>query len=309
MHLGFLEGENIDIVRLKVCEDAIKARTDGVDVPGCDPHKPTLPTGSRKSAEVTTLALMGTALITGASSGLGLEFAWQLAAARHDLVLVARDQKRLTEHADRLRAAAGVEIEVIKADLAKRPQLKVVAERLAATEKPVGLLVNNAGFGTSTSFADTAIADSERALDVMVRAVMVLSHAAMGQMIQRARGAILNVSSVAGYMANGTYSAAKAWVTSFTESLAVELSGTGVTATALLPGRTRTEFHSRAGIDSSRYPEIVWLSAAEVVTTALADVRRGAVLSTPSVRYGVAGHLARHAPRGLIRAISQPYGR
>jgi len=252
---------------------------------------------------------MGTALITGASSGLGLEFAWQLAAAHHDLVLVARDHKRLAEHADRLRAAAGVDIEVIKADLSKRTQLKLVADRLAATDKPVGLLVNNAGLGTSTSFTQTPIADSERALDVMVRAVMLLCHAAAQQMVARARGAILNVSSVAGYMTDGTYSAAKAWVTAFTESLAVELSGTGVTATALLPGRTRTEFHSRAGIDCSRYPEIAWLSASEVVARGLADVRRGVVLSTPSARYAVAGQLARHAPRWAVRAISQPYGR
>ena len=248
---------------------------------------------------------MGTALITGASAGLGLEFAWQLATARHNLVLVARDATRLEEHAGRLRAAAGVDVEVLQADLADRVQLDRVAERLGADRRPIGLLVNNAGFGASSSFTETPLAESERALDVMIRAVMVLSRAAADHMAPRGHGAILNVSSIAGYMASGVYSATKAWVTTFSESLATELSGTGVTVTALLPGLTRTEFHSRAGIDTSRHPDFAWLSAAEVVSCALSDVRRGAVLSTPSCGYSLAIGLARLAPRWLIRSISQ----
>ncbi|MDR0505072.1 MAG: SDR family NAD(P)-dependent oxidoreductase [Bifidobacteriaceae bacterium] len=252
---------------------------------------------------------MGTAMITGASSGLGLEFAWQLAAARHDLVLVARDQAKLTAHGDRLRAAAGVDVQIIRADLSKRTQLNKLVERLEDTSKPVGLLVNNAGFGYASAFLDTPISQSEQAMDVMMRAVMVLSQAAAKQMVARGRGAILNVSSIATYTAAGPYSAAKAWVTSFTESLAVELSGTGVSATAVLPGLTRTDFHARAGIDVERFPELAWLNPSDVVARALADVRRGAVLSIPSVRYGLLGQLAHIAPRWLIRAVSVPWQR
>jgi short-subunit dehydrogenase len=249
---------------------------------------------------------MGTALITGASSGIGLEFAWQLAAARHNLVLVARDENRLNQHADRLRSAAGITVEVLPADLSHQTHIRRVADRLAATEQPIGLLINNAGYGGPLGFLETPLTESERALTVMVRAVMELSHAAAGPMTERGRGAICNISSVAAYMASGTYSAAKAWVLAFTEGLAVELSGTGVTATAVLPGLTRTEFHQRAQLDYSRIPDIAWLNPSDIVTQALADIRRGIVVSTPSVRYGLLGQIAKHTPRWLIRALSGP---
>lgn len=248
---------------------------------------------------------MGTALITGASAGLGLEFAWQLATAHHDVVLVARDAERLERLAAQLRAAAGVHAEVLPADLSVREDVERVAERLRATERPVGLLVNNAGHGTGDAFVGSDVARQEAALDVMVRAVLVLSHAAAGAMVERGRGAILNVSSIAALTAFGTYSAHKAWVRVFTEGLAVELRGTGVTATALCPGLVHTEFHERAGLDRTEYPEIAWLNADSVVAAALADVRRGAVISTPSLRYGLVAEVARLLPRAAIRALSE----
>ncbi|MDR1799823.1 MAG: SDR family NAD(P)-dependent oxidoreductase, partial [Bifidobacteriaceae bacterium] len=226
---------------------------------------------------------MGTALVTGASSGLGVEFAWQLATARHGLVLVARDQARLDRLAARIRSAAGVDVEVLPADLAVPSDVAQVTARLAASVRPVGLLVNNAGYGLGEPFLETAIEQQADLEAVMVHAVMVLSHAAARAMVPRGRGAILNVSSIAAYTA-GTYSAHKAWVKTFTEGLAQELRGTGVTATALLPGLVRTEFHQRAGLDYSHYPACVWLKPRPVVARALADVRRGAVLSTPSAR-------------------------
>src|SRR5690606_25044936 len=173
---------------------------------------------------------MATALITGASAGLGLEFAWQLATARHDVVLVARDAERLERLAGQLHAAAGVRAEVLSADLSERDQVERVAERLRDRDRPVGLLVNNAGFALGQPFVGGHLTAHERGLDVMVRAVMVLSHAAVTAMVDRGRGAILNVSSVAALTAMGTYSADKAWVRVFTEGLAVELRGTGVTA-------------------------------------------------------------------------------
>ena len=247
---------------------------------------------------------MATALITGASAGLGLEFAWQLATARHDVVLVARDAERLDRLAGQLRAAAGIRAEVISADLSDRAQTEQVADRLRDRDRPVGLLVNNAGFGVGGRFVGGDLAAHERGLEVMVRAVMVLSHAAAEAMTERGRGAILNVSSIAALTAVGTYSADKAWVRVFTEALAVELKGTGVTATALCPGLVHTEFHERAGIDREAYPELAWLNADAVVAAALADVRRGAVISTPSLRYGLVTQVARLLPRTAIRAIS-----
>jgi short-subunit dehydrogenase len=248
---------------------------------------------------------MGIALITGATSGLGLEFAWQLATARHDLVVVARDAARLEALAGQVRAAAGVDVEVLPADLAIREEVERVAERLRRDDRPVGLLVNNAGFGLGTAFVGSDIADQERALDVMVRAVLVLSHAAAEQMTARGRGAILNVSSVASLMAGGTYSAHKAWVRTFTEGLASELRGTGVTATVVCPGLVRTEFHERAGIDLDSAPEALWLRADRVAAEALAAVRRGAVINTPSKRYRVVAGTIRSLPRAAVRAIDR----
>ncbi|WP_426593293.1 SDR family NAD(P)-dependent oxidoreductase [Cellulomonas sp. McL0617] len=248
---------------------------------------------------------MGTALITGASSGLGLEFAWQLATAKHDVVLVARDEERLARLAGQLEAAAGIHAEVIVADLSNRADVERVAERLRSDERPVGLLVNNAGLGLNQQFVGGDLAREEAALAVMVDAVLVLSHAAASAMVARGRGAILNVASVAALLASGTYSAHKAWVRSFTEGLAVELADTGVTATALCPGFVHTEFHARGAIDVSAYPEIAWLNAEDVVAKGLADVRRGVVISTPSVRYSLASAVVRVSPRSAIRRFGR----
>ncbi|WP_029251898.1 SDR family NAD(P)-dependent oxidoreductase [Paraoerskovia marina] len=247
---------------------------------------------------------MGTALITGASAGLGLEFAWQLAAARHDLVLVARDVERLERLAAQLYAAAGVHVEVLPADLSVAEDVERVADRLRATERRVGLLVNNAGYGLHQRFVTGDVDEELAALDVMVRAVMVLSRAAAEQMVEHGRGAILNVGSVAALMTSGTYSAHKAWVRTFTEGLAVELAGSGVSATVLCPGFVHTEFHGRAKMRMDAYPEVVWLRPDAVVARALADVRRGAVISTPSIRYSMASGLLRLLPRGAVRGIS-----
>ncbi|WP_418275144.1 SDR family NAD(P)-dependent oxidoreductase [Isoptericola jiangsuensis] len=255
---------------------------------------------------------MGTALVTGATAGLGLEFAWQLATARHDLVIVARDVDRLEQVAGQIRAAAGVTVEVLPADLSVPDDVARVAERLAVTgdvpddaRRPVGLLVNNAGFAPAQRFVGGDVEVELRAIDVMVRAVVQLSHAALGAMTGRGRGAVLNVASVAALTTGGTYSAAKAYVRSFTEGLAADLAGTGVTATALCPGFVRTEFHDRAGLDMTDVPEIGWLDAPYVVAQALADVRRGTVVSTPSVRYKAGSALLRVLPRPAVRAIGR----
>ncbi len=249
---------------------------------------------------------MGTALITGASSGLGLEYAWQLAAARHNLVLVARREDRLAALADEIRQVAGVRVEVLARDLARRDDLGDVAARLHAEAAPVGLLVNNAGFGLGQSFVGGDLAREEEALDVLVRAVLVLSHAAATAMVARGHGAILNVSSVAAHTVMGTYAAHKAWVKSFTEGLAAELRTTPVTATVVLPGLVRTNFHAAAGLKADTWPDVGWLSAEDVVSASLDAVRRGRVVCTPSLMYKVAAGLLHAAPRWAVRATTGP---
>lgn len=248
---------------------------------------------------------MTTALVTGATAGIGREFAVQLAARGDDLVLVARDVTRLEALAAELRAAHGVAVEVLPADLSDRGQTALVAARLTSAEEPVDVLVNNAGYSLKKRFLDNDVADEEALFDVLARAVLVLSHAAGNAMRARGHGAIINVSSVASFMTSGTYSAEKSFVTVFTEGLAAELGGTGVTATALCPGFTHTEFHERADVDMSRLPEFVWLEAPRLVRDALADVERGRVVSVPGRRYKVAVAALRILPRPLVRAQSR----
>lgn len=244
---------------------------------------------------------MTTALVTGASAGIGLAFAQRLAREGSDLVIVARDRARLDRLARELRSAHGVEVEVLVADLSDRAATGEVCDRLADRDRPVDLLVNNAGFGLRASFLDNDLAEEEAGLDVMVRAVMMTCHAAGRAMRERGRGAILNVSSVASFIANGTYSADKAFVTVFSESLASELAGTGVTVTALCPGFTRTEFHDRARMKVSALPEWLWLDADAVVQQALTDVAAGKVISVPGVQWKVVTTAVRALPRPLVR--------
>ncbi|HEX8498483.1 MAG TPA: SDR family oxidoreductase [Actinomycetales bacterium] len=250
-----------------------------------------------------------TALVTGATAGIGLSFARRFAAEGYDLVLVARDAVRLGAVAQELRTAYGREVEVISADLADREQVQRVADRLADDQRPVDVLVNNAGFGLGHGFVSGEVHDEERMLDVLCRAVLVLSHAAARSMRRRRRGAIINVSSVSGFVAMGTYSAAKAWCTAFSEGLAGELAPDGVTVTALCPGFVRTEFHQRAGMNMSRLPALAWLDSDDLVHACLADVRRGKVVSVPSLPYSVLVAVVRHAPRALVRRGSHAVSR
>jgi short-subunit dehydrogenase len=246
---------------------------------------------------------MATALVTGGTSGIGAEFARQLAARGWDLVLVARDATRLDETAAALRAT-GRRVEVLSADLGDRSDVDRVAARLADDASPVELLVNNAGFGVHTPLTSEDVATHDAAFEVMVRSVLVLSGSAARAMRLRGRGRIVNVSSTAGFMTMGGYSAIKAWVTSFSESLSVELAGTGVGVTVLLPGWVKTEFHQRAGIRSSSIPNALWLGAEPLVAACLRDVDDNKVVSMPTVRYRVLFWLVRHAPRSLVRRVS-----
>lgn len=243
---------------------------------------------------------MGTALITGATSGIGLAFARTLARRGHDLVLVARDRERLDVVAAELRGHR-VEVDVLVADLADRAQLATVEERLRA--RPVEILVNNAGFGVPQKFSTGDLEAEQQMLDVLVTAVMRLTHAALPGMIARGSGAVLNVSSVAGWITGGTYSAAKAWVTVFSESLSIELAGTGVHVTAVCPGYTHTEFHQRASMEMDAVPEWMWLDTQDVVDRALVDVRKGRPVSVAGTQYKALSLAAQYLPRPLVRAL------
>ena len=245
--------------------------------------------------------LRGRALVTGGTSGLGLEFARALAARGLELVLVARDEQRLEKTAEQLRWRYGVEVETLVADLATRDDVDAVAARLEDADSPVDVLVNNAGHGVHTPLLSADLTELDRSLEVMVRTVMVLGGAAGRAMVARGHGVIINVASVAGLVPMGAYSAIKSWVETYSESLSLELAGTGVQATALLPGWVRTEFHERARIRTSAIPDALWLEADRVVADALADVERGKVRSTPSRRFRAIAFLARHAPRPLVR--------
>lgn len=277
---------------------------------------------------------MGTALVTGATSGLGEEFCWQLAAGGHDLVLVARREQVLEALADKLRNVAGVGAQVIAADLSTPEGVTAVSRRLDVggqdgpcgtdgdpggargtegacrgtrgsaggtgdgPERPVDLLVNNAGFGLGRAFVDNSVANEERGLDVMVRAVMVLSHHAARSMRSRGRGALLNIGSVASRTGGGTYSAHKAWVVAFTEGLSEELAGTGVSATVVCPGPVATSFFANAGIDLGG--RLAVATPERVVADALQAVRAGRVQTTPTLTYKAAMAAMKVAPRALV---------
>ena len=248
-----------------------------------------------------------TALVTGATAGLGAGFATSLARRGHDLVIVARDAERLERTAAQLRAAHGAQVEVLVADLADRAALARVADRVADADRPVDVLVNNAGFGLKQRFRDGDPADHERMFDVLCRAVLVLSRAAAGAMVARGHGHVLNVGSVAGLVpGGGHYSAAKAYVIVLTETLAGELRGTGVGATVVEPGYVRTEFHARSGMrsgGSSSLSDRVWLDIDEVVDAALDDMFAGRPVSVPTRRWKVVSALLDVAPRRLVSAV------
>lgn len=248
---------------------------------------------------------MTRALITGASAGLGEEFARQLAQSGHDLVLVARDGSRLESLANQLRAEHGVDVEVLVADLADRAQLSRVEQRCTDDARPIDVLINNAGLGVKERFTKSDVQLEQMMIDVMVTAVMRLSHAVLPSMLRRNTGAIMVVSSVAGWMTGSTYNAAKAWATTFTEGLAGLARGSKVRVTALCPGFTHTEFHQRAGMKKNMMPAWMWVDADRVVRESLTDMLQGKLISVPSRRYKVLSFLVRALPRPAVRSISE----
>lgn len=243
---------------------------------------------------------MPTALITGASAGLGAEFARQLAARGADLVLVARTGAALETLAVELRDAHGISVEVLTADLLVDDDVSRVVARIAAPDHPIDMLVNNAGFGLPLRFADNDIADEVRHLRIHVEVPMRLMHAALGAMRGRG-GRIINVASVAGFISRSTYSASKQWLIGFSRWANAQYARDRVSVTALCPGFTHTTFHERMGLEPGHegIPAIGWLHAKDVVREGLRDAARGKAVSVPSLRYRIVVALTKILPPSL----------
>ncbi len=229
------------------------------------------------------------AVITGASAGMGVEFARQLAAQGYDLLLIARRADRLQQVADTITAIHNVDCEILACDLADESGVAQLDARLLAADN-LGLLVNNAGFGTLGYFWKNSLESQEKMHRLHVMATMRLCHAALQPMIQRNKGAIINVSSVAAFITGPgsiSYSATKTWMNRFTEglSLELELAKSHVKVQALCPGYTRTEFHQALEMDASNIPGWMWLSAERVVRESLDGLKIGKLFVIPGRRY------------------------
>jgi short-subunit dehydrogenase len=248
-----------------------------------------------------------TALVTGASAGIGQAFVRAFARRGDDVVLVARDEARLTGLADELGRAHGVQAEVLAADLVTDAGVAKVEARLCDGARPVDVLVNNAGFGTYGRFAELDVEGEVREIKLNAMALVRLTHAALSAMEPRGDGAVLNVSSLAAYQpspTSATYGATKAFVNSFTHAVREEARGTGVHVMLVCPGYTHTEFHERAGLGRSAIPEFVWKSADQVVGRALRDLDRHRSVSIPGRLNQTAAALSSVAPAGISSRIA-----
>ena len=241
------------------------------------------------------------ALVTGATVGIGESFTRLLAKNGYNIVLVARDLPRLHERAKSLETTFGIETKVIQADLATDAGCKTIEDFI--TNNQIDVLINNAGFGLNKAFTMSQLDAEQQMLDVLVRTPMRLMHVALPAMKERNKGVIINVSSVAGWITGGTYSASKSYLTVLTESLHTELSSTNVKVSALCPGFTRTEFHQRGGMSMKGLPAFMWLNADKLVATAWKDAVAGKAVSVPGWQYQLLTFLMRNIPRSLLRKV------
>jgi len=256
--------------------------------------------------ESTTNTERSVAVVTGASAGLGVSFARALARRGYDLILVARRAERLAALAAEL-ATLGAAAEVLPADLTNDADLARVEEKIRGCDR-LAMLVNNAGFGLDKLFHESDLAGQSAMARLHVLAPTHLTHAALPGMVARGRGAVINVSSVAAFLqgASGVmYCATKAFLNSFTLSLAVELAGTGVRVQALCPGFTYTEFHDVLGMDRRLVPKFWWLHADHVVEQSLRDLKRGRVVSIPSLRYRLLAGAFHATPQWLMSLMGK----
>ena len=241
------------------------------------------------------------ALVTGATAGIGESFTRLLASKGYNIALVARDEVRLHERAAGLREKYGIQTFVLPADLATKSGVKSVEKYIQSYE--IQVLINNAGFGINKAFTVSDLGDEQDLLNVLVRAPMRLMHVILPGMKERKSGTIINVSSVAGFIAGGTYSAAKSYLTVLSESLNTELKGTGVIVSALCPGFTRTEFHQRGRMKMKGLPRFMWLNADKLVAQSWKDAQAHQPVSVPGWQYKLLVAIISIAPRSFVRQI------
>ena len=241
------------------------------------------------------------ALVTGATAGIGESFTRLLASEGFNIVLVARDEARLHERAQGLKDKYGADSVVVVADLATESGCAKVEEFISNNE--IEVLINNAGFGINKAFTMSDLAKEEEVLKVLVRTPMRLMHVALPAMKVRNSGVVINVSSVAGFIAGGAYSAAKSYLTVLSESLHTELSATNIKVSSLCPGFTRTEFHQRGRMKMAGLPEFMWLNSDVLVAKAWKDALAGKAVSIPGWQYKLLVGIISVVPRSIVRRL------
>jgi len=244
------------------------------------------------------------AVITGPTTGIGLAYAQQLADEGYELLLIGRSEEKLKKLQNELNATS----EIFVADLSIHDEIMKTGNHLKGLEK-IDVLVNNAGFGSSLPFSQNSLAEELEQLEVLVKAVMVLTHEVLPNMINRNLGIVLNISSIAAWLPTGSYAAAKSYVTSFTEAIAAELKGTKVQVTAVAPGFTKTKFFDRSQMKDDEVPSWLWLTPEQVAKESLKDARSGQVISVPGAQYKAMSTVSRTLPRPLIRYFSHEFAR
>jgi hypothetical protein len=250
-----------------------------------------------------------TALITGASSGIGYELAKLFAKDKCDLVLVARNQDKLTQFAGELQSRYGISVKTIALDLTEPAAPQILFEQLEREGVAVDVLVNNAGYGILGEFTNIPAEESLGQIQLNVTALTHLTRLFLAPMLERGSGRVMNVASTAGFQPGplmAVYYATKAYVISFSEGLANELAGTGVTVTCLCPGATATEFASRAGNSNSRlFKQLRPMDARTVALKGYRGLMAGKTLVIPGLRNWVLAEAVRVSPRKLVTAISR----
>jgi short-subunit dehydrogenase len=245
----------------------------------------------------------GWALVTGGSSGIGLAFARELAAGGYNLVLASRD-KNLEGAAQGLRVEFDVAVETLRVDLGSKSDLEKVERRLTDNGKPVEILVNSAGFVLHDSLINGDLEHQRAAFAVMAEAILVLSQTAAATMKQRGQGKIINIASTSAWLYAGNYSALKRWVVVYTQSLALELRGSGVSATAVCPGETKTDFHANGGLERPSIPNWLWCQPEQIARTGLRAAEKGKAVCVPTMHWRLFAWACQHFQH-LAQSISR----
>jgi short-subunit dehydrogenase len=241
------------------------------------------------------------ALVTGASVGIGESFTRLLAENNYNIVLVARDLPRLQERAAALETKFNVKTHIIQADLSTNSGCSLVEQYISSNQ--IDVLINNAGFGLNKAFTVSTLEAEQQMFDVLVRTPMRLMHVALPGMKERNKGVVINVSSVAGFITGGTYSAAKSYLTVLSESLHTELADTNIKVSSLCPGFTRTEFHQRGRMSMKGLPKFMWLDSDTLVAKAWSDALKGEAVSIPGWQYQILVFVIQGLPRSIVRKV------